>query len=236
MASSGSHQAADTPPPRLTFAMAVLDSLPLLPAYVLWALIFGAAATVSGFNTGQAIAMSVVVFSGTAQLAALKIASLPLAAIFLTSVLVSMRFLPMTLALNQRLDRPRWERALLAWMLVDGTFALATRRRLTNAGLTAYLTGAFVAAYCTWIAGTVAGALAGPLVPRAWASATDALVVVIFVVLTADLCTSLRLGAAAVGGGVAALLLSRVMPAGVAMLVAAIAVSAVLSFSEGRQK
>jgi predicted branched-subunit amino acid permease len=225
-----------TPPARLTFAMAVVDSLPLLPAYGLWALIFGAAATVSGFSAFQAIVMSVVVFSGTAQLAALKIANLPLATIFLTSVLLSLRFLPMTLALNQRLDRPRWQRALLAWMLVDGTFALATRRRATNVGLTSYLAGAFAAAYGTWMTGTIVGALAGPLVPHAWASATDALVVVIFVVLTAELCTSWRIGAAAIGGGMAALLLSRVMPAGAAMLVAAVAVSAVLSVSEGRGK
>jgi predicted branched-subunit amino acid permease len=223
-------------PARLTFGMAVVDSLPLLPAYVLWAMIFGAAATVSGFGAIQAVAMSVLVFSGTAQLAALKIAALPLASIFLTSVLLSLRFLPMTLALNQRLDRPRWQRAVLAWMLVDGTFALATGRRGTNAGLPSYLAGAFVAAYCTWVAATVAGALAGPLVPRAWAAAADALVVVIFVVLTAELCITIRVGAAAIGAGVAALLLSRVMPAGAAMLVAAVAVSAALSFSEGRRQ
>jgi predicted branched-subunit amino acid permease len=181
------------------------------------------------------LAMSVIVFSGTAQLAVLKVLSLPLLSIFATSLLLSLRFLPMIVALNPRLAVPRWKRVLISWTVVDASFALAARRN-AEAGLARYLIGAWLCQYGGWVAGTLLGVVFGSVVPSGWTHTVEGLTVVIFIVLTLELSRSWRLAAAAVVGAGLALGLALAMPVGVAMVVAAAGGAALAMVRVGRRE
>jgi predicted branched-subunit amino acid permease len=179
-------------------------SLPLMPGNVAWGLVFGAAATAAGLRLPGAVAMSAVAFSGTAQLAAISLLHQPLPALFLTSLLVSARFLPMSVALTgMLLAAPRWQRVLAACSVADASFALAAATRTRSPW---FVAGTWLTTYSSWVAGTAAGMLAAPLLPARVLAASGGLVAVIFAVLAVEVCASRRQAAvaAAAAAGVAA--------------------------------
>src|SRR2546423_6430720 len=96
--------------PAMSVRQGIIDTLPILPGNLVWAVTFGAAATLAGLPTTTVTLMSAIVFSGTAQLALLKMSTLPLASIFFTCLLLSLRFIPMNVALHHRINPPRWQR------------------------------------------------------------------------------------------------------------------------------
>ena len=215
------------------FREGFVDSLPFLPSGLLWGAIFGAAAVDAGLPGGLAVLMSAIVYSGTAQLAVLKILDQPVAIVFLTSLLLSLRFVPMALSLGPRLRLPRWRRVLLAPAIVDASFALAARRP-SDAGLGRYLAGTLLCGYLDWVAGTVAGVMLGPLVPRSWSDLAEGVVVVVFVVLTAELLSSWTALLAAALGGLLAVVLVNLLPAGAALTIAALVAGLCLVPIQGR--
>ena len=209
------------------FARGLAAALPLVPSTVAWAMAFGAAAVAAGPPTAAAVAMSANVWSGTAQLGALPLLGQPLAAVFLTALLLSLRFVPMGLALGGLLPRhARWQRALAALGLADASFALlagGSERSL------AWIAGTWVAQYGVWVLGTTAGALAAPLLPRDLRGASDTLVAVIFAVLAVSVCARRRETAAAIVAAVAVVLAALVLPSGLALALAAIGAALVVT-------
>jgi predicted branched-subunit amino acid permease len=206
-----------------------VDSLPFLPSGLLWGAIFGAAAVDAGLPGGLAVLMSAIVYSGTAQLAVLKILDQPVLVVFLTSLLLSLRFVPMALSLGPRLRLPRWRRALVAPAIVDAAFA-----RAGDTGLGRYLAGTMLCGYLDWVAGTVAGVMLGPFVPRSWSGLAEGVVVVVFIVLTAELLSSWPALLAAALGGLLAVVLAGLLPAGAALTIAALAAGLGLVPIQGR--
>jgi len=197
----------------------VAISLPVAPGNVAWGLAFGAAATAAGLRLSGAVAMSAVAFSGTAQLAAVSLLHQPVPALFLTSLLVSVRFLPMSVALTGMLrEAPRWQRLLAACCIADATFALAAA---TDTRSPWFVVGTWLTSYPSWVAGTAAGMLMAPLLPARLLAASDGMVAVIFAVLAVEVCLSRRQAAVAVAtaAGVGAAML--VVPGYVALPVMA---------------
>jgi len=195
-------------------------ALPLVPGTLAWAMAFGAAATAAGLGHGWAVAMSVVAWSGTAQLAAVTMVAQPVLLVFLSSLLLSLRFVPMSLALSGLLPgTPRWRRVLAACFLADASFALLAAGRTRTV---AAVFGTWLAQYPAWVVGTAVGALAAPLLPGRVLEASDGLIAVIFAVLAVEAALAGRREAAVAvvaGAGVAAAML--VVPGAVALPAAA---------------
>ena len=102
-----------------------IQSLTVVPGNIAWGLAFGAAAGAAGIPAATSALFSAVAFSGTAQMATLGLLHGPLVAIFGTSLLVSLRFVPMTLYLAVEMAaQPRWRRALAAATMADASFAV----------------------------------------------------------------------------------------------------------------
>jgi predicted branched-subunit amino acid permease len=188
---------------RSSVARGMLATLPLLPPTLLWGAAFGAAAASRGLAPAGSLAMSGFVWSGTAQMGVLTLMGGPLPVIFLTSLLLSLRFVPMSLSLGQLLDEPsRWRRALAGCLLADAGFALLAR---LGRARPAYLLGTWATQWAAWVLGTALGTLASPLLPAGvLASASDALVAAIFGVLAVQACSDRRQGLVAVAAGAAA--------------------------------
>jgi predicted branched-subunit amino acid permease len=195
------------------------ESLPLLPSHVAWGMVFGAAASAAGLSPGASTAMSAVAWSGTAQMSALGLLGQPVVVIFGTSLLLSLRFVPMSLVLAARFSaHPRWRRALLGCLLADAGFALLTRVRSGGAG---YLVGVWVVLYSSWLIGTALGAFAAPLLPAGLTNLSDALVGAIFAVLAVQACTSRKAALTALASALIVLGALLFLSPGLAILAAA---------------
>ena len=210
---------------RAELASGVAATVPLLPGILAWGTAFGAAAAAVGLRPGGAVTMSALAWSGTAQAAALGLPQGPLAAIFLSSVMVSLRFVPMGLALAGLLPAAgRWRRVLLACCLADATFALVAARRVsTQAGIV----GTWLAQYPVWVVGTAVGALGAPLLPARLLTASEGLVAVIFAVLVVELCTDRRLAGVAALAATGTVAVMLALPETLALPVAAVLASVV---------
>lgn len=201
-----------------------MAALPLSPGNLAWGIAFGAAAAAVGLPPGSALAMSAAVWSGTVQLAALSMLGQPLLVLFLSSLLLSLRFVPMSLALTTLLPTPsRWRRVLAACGLADASFALVAAGRLRSP---AAVLGSWISMYSAWIGGTVAGSFAAPLLPSRLLAASEGLVAVIFAVLAVEACTSGRRAAVATLAAAGVALAMLAVPGAVALPVTAVLASA----------
>ncbi len=108
-----------------------LASAALLVGIVPWGIVAGVAMVSAGLTKAQAVAMSVLVFAGTAQLAVLPllVAKAPLWVMCATALVVNLRYVIYSAVLAPHFEHlPRPWRVLLSYITVDGVFALFAGR------------------------------------------------------------------------------------------------------------
>ena len=185
-----------------------LASAPLLIGIVPWGIVAGVAMVSAGLTKAQAVAMSVLVFAGSAQLAVLPllIAKAPLWVMYATALVVNLRYVIYSAVLAphfEHLSRP-W-RALLAYITVDGMFALLAgkyRPEEARAHKQWFYLGGSLVMWIGWQVSSWVGIFAGQLIPREWSlefSATLALIAVLMPLLfdRAAVCAALAAGGVA---------------------------------------
>lgn len=209
-------------PVRETFWKGVRIGVPFAIAGGLLSLSFGLVARDAGLSAAAAIAMSAIVFAGSAQFAAIATVASggTVGAAVVTAALVNSRFLPMGVALAQSLPGGKLKRALQGQPIVDASWAAAARGDGTfDRGL---LFGATAVQYVTWTLGTAAGAVFGDQLGDPERLGLDALYPAFFVaLLIVELRNRRAIGAAAIGA-VVALVLLPFAPAGVPVLAASV--------------
>jgi 4-azaleucine resistance transporter AzlC len=184
-------------------------------------LTFGAVATATGLRALQAVAMSVVMFTGASQFAFIGIVAVggaPLAALSAALLLgVRNAFYGVPVA---RLICPRGLRRLLtAHLVIDETTAMAVAHRAPRAGRYAFwATG--ITMFALWNLGTLAGALIGSGIDTS-ALGLDAAAPAIFLALLWPQLSRNRGLTVALGAVVVTLSLVTVVPAGIPILAAA---------------
>ena len=159
----------------------------MLVGTVPFGLVTGVAAIAAGLTPLQGVALSVLAFSGIAQLVAMQliaVGSPPLLTVVAAAV-VSLRLLMYSAAVAPHvahLDR-RW-RMLLAYLMTDQSFA-STVRRYGEPGARTHkhwhFLGSSLTLWTTWQVAVVAGVVAGAGVPATWS--LDFIVVLTFVAL-----------------------------------------------------
>lgn len=194
----------------------------------LLAVSFGAFAVTHGWPVALTIAMSLVVFSGSAQYA--LVATLSgggIVAAVASASLINLRFVPMGAATARHLRGGRWRRALEGQAVVDGSWVAAQR---PGGGLDRkVLIAATLVQWPLWVAGTAIGALAVPSTSFLHTAGLDLVFPGFFAVLLVDsLVARPRLLPVAITAVVVAGVVCRYLPAGVALLVASSAALLVL--------
>ncbi|CAA9277454.1 MAG: hypothetical protein AVDCRST_MAG77-3605 [uncultured Chloroflexi bacterium] len=175
----------------------VTDLLPFLPGVALLGVVFGASAVGMGLGKALVVGMSLIVYSGSAQLAALSVWQQPGLVICLTVLALSLRYSLMTATLATRMggpsETPRWLRAVLAFGVTDENYATAAARYRDGARIEpAYLAGSGAALFVAWTGGTVVGVLAGASPQLAgWSDLTGAVFPMVFLVLVVLTSTTL---------------------------------------------
>lgn len=144
--------------------VALAEGWPVFLTSLLVGVTFGVLARQSGLDILQSSGMSVLVFAGASQFAALELlrAGAPAALVVATVLLLNLRHVLMGVALRPLFSGvSRARRAALAYLLVDESFALAIGWWRRGRREVAYYVAVGAAMFVCWNAGTLAGALAG---------------------------------------------------------------------------
>lgn len=139
-------------------------SLPLVVSVFAVGVVFGVLARQAGLGVLEALLMSGLVFAGASQFVALGLwaASLPIAAIVLTTLVVNLRHLLMGAALRpwyRRLSAPQAYGSV--FFMVDESWALMMSELAEGREDGAFLLGAGLALFGSWLAATLVGVTLG---------------------------------------------------------------------------
>jgi predicted branched-subunit amino acid permease len=145
---------------------------PVAPGIGAWGLMTGVAMVKSGMSVVEALAMTLLVYAGSAQLAAIPliVAGAPAWVIWATGFCVNLRFVVFSLHLRSYLMHlPRWRRLVNGFLTADLSYAVFIARfpepaaqpqeRLAQES---YLAGNYFVTWCAWCGASVV----------AWRSAT----------------------------------------------------------------
>jgi predicted branched-subunit amino acid permease len=151
---------------------AILHSLPGSAA---WGLISGVAMVKGGLAVPWAIAMSLLVYAGSAQLAALPliVAGAPLWVIIATGFITNLRFVIYSAALRPYfVHETVGRRAALGFFMTDFTFTLFMGRAqagaLPDQHRDAWFAGVCANNWITWQVSAILGIVAASYVPTEW--------------------------------------------------------------------
>ena len=189
------------------FRAGARDVAPTLLAVVPYGLVAGAATVDVGLSALEALGMSVVVFAGASQLAAVALvgAGAPAFVVVLTALVINLRLVmySASIAPSYREERLRW-RAPIAYLLVDQVYVMAALKFDADESIDRrwYYLGLGVPIWLTWVAGTAAGAVAGTALPG-WLPLDFAVPMVFLALLVPAVGDRPRAAAAVVAGGVA---------------------------------
>ena len=214
-----------------TYLAGVLDGLPFVLVVVPFAALFGVVATEAGLRVAETMGFSVLIIAGAAQFAAVQLMQdgAPTLIILAVALAVNLRMAMYSAALTPWLgDAKLWQRALVAYLLVDQSYVLAqakyeARPEMPVAQRLAYFFGVITPVAPMWYVATLMGALMGRAVPAGLA--LDFAVPITFLAMIAPMLKSLAHVAAALVSVGLALALAW-MPFGTGLLVAALAAMA----------
>ena len=139
-----------------------------------WGLVVGIAMVKTGMSVPQALGMTLLVFAGSAQLASLPLiaAHAPVWVIFLTALVVNLRFVIFSALLAPHFSHLPWrQRFFLGYVAGDMTVALFLQRYPSVApepGKLSFLKGLLYPNWIAWQAGSIAGIFLGSAVPAEW--------------------------------------------------------------------
>jgi len=159
---------------RFAFFEGFRDIAPMMLGVIPFGIVCGVGAIAAGASPIAALAMSMIMFSGAAQIIAVQLlaAGAPFAVILLSCLVVSLRLMMYSAAMAPYL-RPldhRW-RVLLSFVLTDQAFA-ATLQRFRESGdvraNASYFLGSGALLWVVWQLATLAGILAGQVIPGSW--------------------------------------------------------------------
>ncbi len=169
------------------FAAGVKATIPLIVGAIPFGIIFGTLSAGSGLSFWGALAMSSIVFAGSAQFIALGMLATGTAwpIIVLTTLVVNLRHALYATALVPHLKQlsHRWQIPLAFW-LTDETFAVVISRYTKNDSSPRkpwYHLGSSVAMYANWQLCTFLGLTVGQMMPNAAAWGLDFAMPVTFI-------------------------------------------------------
>jgi len=160
------------------FRLGLRSSAPVAPGIAAWGLMTGVAMVKAGMSVTEAVAMTLLVYAGSSQLAAipLLIAGAPAWVIWATGFCVNLRFVVFSLHLRTYLmHMPRWRRLVNGFFTADMTYAIFTSRfpqPATDAegqrAQEASLAGNYCMTWLAWTGASLLGVALANIIPGSW--------------------------------------------------------------------
>jgi len=184
--------------------------IPLTPGVIPFGLVTGVMAIELGMSPGTAMGMTLLFYSGSAQMVALQLLHtgvLPVA-IVLTALIINLRFIMYSAAFAPYLSHlPRRWTWPMSYLLSDQSFAICSLK-FSSGELGRYshhfYAGTAVTMWLAWQLSVLAGVSLGASIPSSW-SLTFAIPLSFLALLVPGIRSSASLGAAVVGGLIAVL-------------------------------
>lgn len=194
-------------PVRASRRRLVLDGLGIIVGAAGFGFVYGLAARGAGLSPIEASAMSVIVFAGAAQFAAVGyvLGGFSWLGVVLLTAFLNARHLLYSASLAPYLaDRPRPIRAVMAHLLTDEAFALtiAHWRRIGRADPWGYWWAAIVTTFIPWNLATLLGVTVGGSIPDPTRFGLDVIFPAAMAGLAVGLVTGRRELVAAISGAV----------------------------------
>ncbi len=206
--------------PREILAAAV----PIAIAVFVFGISFGVLAIAAHLPAWAPVLMSMLVFAGSAQFAALGVitAGGSVLAAVLAGALLNLRYIATGIAAARSLPGRRLLRALLGQLVIDESYVLAVRAGEGGwpEPRTLLVTGAFL--YTAWVAGTVLGVTVGAVVGDPKRLGLDAAFPALFTALLWPMLRGKHAIRCAVAGALVALALAPFTPLGIPLAGAAV--------------
>jgi 4-azaleucine resistance transporter AzlC len=214
-----------TASPVAAFVSGTKAIVPVLLALIPFAVAFGATATGSGLSTLEALAMSVFVFAGAAQLAAIPLisAGASVAVVVLTVLVINLRLTLYSASLAPHFrGLPAGWKSLLSYLLTDQAY-VATITRFDDGETEEpdkrwYYLGVALAIWITWQAATMLGVFLGAWASEGWS--LDFVLPLTFIALAVPAIKDRATTAAALSAGGAAVL-AATLPLNLGLITAA---------------
>lgn len=208
------------------FRAGVLALAPLLVGVIPFGMIYGALALANGLSPAAALAMSTILFAGSAQFLFCQLLGVgaPATVIVAEVGLLNLRHALYSAALAPRIAHlPRRWKLVLAYLLTDEAFAAISQREAAGkAGSQRrwFYLGAGLALWGGWQLSTAAGVMLGARLPAHWP--LDFALPLTFIAIIAPLIRSQAMLATAAVSGIVALLAAG-LPFRLGLLAAALA-------------
>ncbi|WP_286238636.1 AzlC family ABC transporter permease [Neptuniibacter halophilus] len=176
---------------RSSFLRGTLAMIPLIVAVTPWGILVGAYGIESGLSALQTQSLSLLVFAGTSQLVAIGMlqAGLGIVSILVTTLLITSRHLLYSMAMRDRISPLplRW-RLTMGFLLTDELFVNSAEdsRRFNRW----YALGGGLSFYIAWNLATLAGILAGAVIPDLTQIGLDFAVVATFIAIVVPMVKS----------------------------------------------
>jgi predicted branched-subunit amino acid permease len=160
------------------FRLGMRATASVAPGIAAWGLMTGVAMVKSGMSVVEAVAMTVFVYAGSSQLAAIPliVAGAPAWVIWATGFCVNLRFVVFSLHLRDyMMHMPRWRRLVNGFLTADLSYAVFTARFPQPAGeeegrraQESFLAGNYFMTWTAWTGASLLGVALGNLIPSAW--------------------------------------------------------------------
>lgn len=181
----------------------ILAGIPVFIGYFPIAVTFGLLAVSVKITLAETFSFSVIVFAGASQFVGLNMIKGGIGAgeIVLTTFLLNFRHFLMSASISSRASFSRGVLPFIAFGITDETFSVASMEKgdLTES----YMLGLNFTAYSGWVAGTVAGFIAGDFLPAVLQESISICLYAMFVaILIPAVRKSYRAGVIALAAGI----------------------------------
>lgn len=194
------------------FGRGLRDMVSVAPGLAAWGMMTGVAMVKSGMSLFEAVAMTLLVYAGSSQLAAIPLIAVgaPMLVIWATGFCVNLRFVVFSAHLRPYLlHLPRRWRLLTGYVTADLSYVMFTKRfprppedAAERQAQLAYLLGGCTTNWSSWQAASLLGIFLAHAVPAHWGLGFAGILALLGV--TCSLATSrLRIVSAGVAGAAA---------------------------------
>jgi predicted branched-subunit amino acid permease len=159
---------------RPLFREGAAEAIPMAIGIAAWGLVAGVAMAKTGMGVPLAIFMSIVVYAGSAQIAALPLimSGAPMWVVWATTLCVSLRFVAFSFHFRPYFTHlPRRQRIAFSFLMGDTGFALFIRRFPEPArgrDHEEYFLGSSLVTFGVWQLSIITGIVAGSGIPTSW--------------------------------------------------------------------
>lgn len=162
------------------FVAGLKDMAAASPGVSAWALVTGVAMAKSGLSLSAVVAMSLLVFAASAQLAAMPLMLLgaPLWVVWATAICVNLRFVIFSAQMRPlMMPLPLKWRLVAGYLTADMTFAMMVRRFGSGSGRASgpggvdalgYFVGLSLVNWSTWNIFSLCGVFLADVIPMSW--------------------------------------------------------------------